>query len=296
MGGARSGGATVGGNSGGSNVLTGSGGLAVGGSSTGGVAIGGATSAGGAANGGVVSASGAGSGTAGKAAGGGSTSGGETGGAAGAFSAGAGGEAGASEICENYSACGCGCCGTGSVELTRCYYPEAGESLRAIIQADHATAANPNCASVGCSLGVRYACCSRGGPEPAGSATYTASYVATALDRITIVKTGSDGRCGRLGFVLPGFTSGVHTALSLPALNATSSWGFENAYELSCSMSALPPPAIGAIGSLRLRPVAGGCVADVHIKTFFSRSGSLDAQDFDADGIALEGATPNLCP
>jgi hypothetical protein len=180
-------------------------------------------------------------------------------------------------------------------EVQRCYYPEAGDELSEIVAADRKRAESPDCSSAGCSSGLRYACCLRGSPDPAGAATYSAQYVPTALDRIHITKTGNDGRCGRLSFVMPAFASGPYVSVTFPDRPAGARWGLDQSYEMPCSMSALTPAAMGAIGSLQMRASAGACVVDVHITAFFARNGDVQPVRFDADGLTLAGVNPSFC-
>lgn len=276
--------------------------------SGGALARGGAASDGGSATGGSVTG-GSAKATGGKAAAtggensGGSNAGGNSGGASfggtsgiggigGAI--GAGGEAGTSGTCDGYVACGCGCCGSGPTEVTRCYYPEAGDELADLIASDRMQQASPSCATAGCSVGVRHACCLRGSPAPAGSATYSADFASTAFDRLTVMKQGNDGRCARIVFARPLANSDVYTALELPA-GPGPGWGLEFAYESLCTMSASPPPAMGAIGRLALRAAAGACVVDVHLTAFFARNGGVQGVPFDAEGLTLDGVSPSLC-
>jgi hypothetical protein len=106
------------------------------------------------------------------------------------------------------------------------------------------------------------------------------------------VKTGNDGRCGRVVFVAPS-TSRLYTALELPTIPVN--WALESAFELGCAMSALESDAIGAIGTLKLREAAGGCVADAHLTAFFERDDGVVAVRFDADGLTLAGMSPGFC-
>ncbi|HWA73401.1 MAG TPA: hypothetical protein VG937_13740 [Polyangiaceae bacterium] len=289
FGGGWTGGVTAGGNA--------SGGVTAGGSRTGGVTAGGAITSGGATGGkntgGIVD--------------GGSTSGGaggtrQTGGAsgsAGTVAGGAGGEAGGPGVaCGEYRACGCGCCVGGPAPQVRCYYPEAGDDLDQLIAEDQAAAQNPNCAQAGCSAGIRHACCVRGAGDPGSTGTYTALYTPTAVDRIAVMKQGTNGHCARVGIVTPSSssTNRTYTSLELPVPAApTLAWGFESASDALCSMSAIPPSAIGAIGSLKLRAVGDACVIDIHLTAFFDRNGGIEGVDFDADGIPLSGLGAGQC-
>jgi hypothetical protein len=197
---------------------------------------------------------------------------------------GAGGEAG---FCDEYVACGCGCCSGGPAPIERCFYPEAGDSLASIIAQDQTQQSSPSCATAGCSVGVRHRCCVSSPPEPAGSATYTAHYTSTALDRMIIQRMSPDGRCARLVFASPHSGVGIYTALELPA----GSWALEQIHEMPCAMSALPPPGIGAFGQLHLVPQASGCAVSIHLTAFFAHT----SVRFDAEGLALAGVSPGAC-
>jgi hypothetical protein len=47
---------------------------------------------------------------------------------------------------------------------------------------------------------------------------------------------------------------------------------------------------------MTLRAEGAGCVVDVHVTTFFARSGGIQSVHFDADGLALTGSSSSQCP
>ncbi|MFH1367278.1 MAG: hypothetical protein ABIH38_04840 [Patescibacteria group bacterium] len=59
---------------------------------------------------------------------------------------------------ETYTACGCGCCG-GETAKKKCLWHFLGNDLKKIIEEDKKAELNPNCASMGCSLGYEYKYC-----------------------------------------------------------------------------------------------------------------------------------------
>ena len=58
---------------------------------------------------------------------------------------------------ESYLACGCGCCGEEAQQ--KCLYHSKGDDLSKIIEEDKKVGLSPNCAVMGCSLGVNYTYC-----------------------------------------------------------------------------------------------------------------------------------------
>ena len=56
-----------------------------------------------------------------------------------------------------YVVCGCGCCGIEPLE--QCLYHSKGDDIKTIIEEDKKIRDNPQCATVGCSRGIKYYYC-----------------------------------------------------------------------------------------------------------------------------------------
>lgn len=192
-------------------------------------------------------------------------------------------------ICSgNYLACGCGCCG-GTTPQVLCYYPSAGDSLSTVIAADEAVKNDKaKCEMAGCSLGQRYVCCHEAAAEPAGSAQYSASFIAGGYDRISIKKTGNDGNCMQLTLVSP-----VPTGSSNPLRVSTPArWAIEAPiFKSTCGSSGTSEQAIGAQGTVTYVPNGTSCALGVHLTVFFysTASGGTSTARFDAEDIPVSG-------
>jgi hypothetical protein len=191
------------------------------------------------------------------------------------------GDATVAATCEGAAAvsvCGCGCCG-GVAMSAVCYFPALGQTASAIPDPRPA-----NCATVGCSAGVRHVCCADPGPAPAGADAGNASYCArdpgTNLPRIQVTKT--DGAtCTTISLQGPGAGG---AAVPQPIAG----WTFENGTRGPCAGSATPTYAIGALGSVALRATPAPGHVDVHLAVFFdAASGVPDAIRFDVADLTL---------
>jgi len=203
-----------------------------------------------------------------------------------------GGEAGASgagavAMCDEFLACGCGCC-AGSTSQVRCSYADVPGDYEGLVAADEAARQSPSCSSAGCSTGARYLCC-KAPPPDSSPATYSASLtIGGGYDRIQIVKIGTEW-CPRLTFT--DGTSGLRTALDgLPR------WSLEAGSYLNCAMSSLPRNVIGAGGSIKARASGSSCVLDMHLAVYAWVNEVLIPSRFDADGVPLSGASSAQCP
>ena len=219
--------------------------------------------------------------------GGSMNSGGVSGGTAGADGGNAGASgAGAVSMCDEFLACGCGCC-AGSTPQVRCSYADVPMDYEALVAADEAAHQSPSCSSAGCSTGARYLCC-KAPPPDSSPATYSASLIIGDYDRIQIVKIGTEW-CPRLTFT--DGTSGLRTALDgLPG------WNLEAGSYISCLMSSVPRNVIGAGGSIKTRASGSSCVLDMHFAVYALVNAELIPFHFDADGVALSGASSAQCP
>jgi hypothetical protein len=182
-----------------------------------------------------------------------------------------------------FVACGCGCCGAQPQPTLEagCYYPALGESPATI----DPPRTPESCANAGCSIGQRYLCCASPAAPIAETPSYCAYDLATDIERYEILKT--DGTiCTRIR--LEGLPSGHKFPVSTPA-------GFEvsGGHRVPCLSSAAGVQAIGAIGSVGFRPAAQRPTLDVHVTLFFADGpgGTVDAERFDVDGVALDAST-----
>jgi len=62
------------------------------------------------------------------------------------------------KITQYYIACGCGCC-VGEEPQDKCLYGSKGDDMRKIYEEDKKLAQSPECATMGCSLPIRYIYC-----------------------------------------------------------------------------------------------------------------------------------------
>jgi hypothetical protein len=193
----------------------------------------------------------------------------------------------------SYDACGCGCC-TGQSPTTVCYYPSAGDSLASIKAADEEVKASPTCANAGCAAGQRYICCAEAPVEPAGTALYSATATMTAVDRIQLKRTESDGRCVSITIANPGSGAGGRPLrLSLPT-----GWGVVSVAAGACNGPA-SEEVIGAQGSMTLNPSGNTCTVSAHLTLFHSATsaGPVSTTRFDADDVLISGGlSSNYCP
>ena len=59
---------------------------------------------------------------------------------------------------QQYVACGCGCCG-GIEPIEQCLYHANNDDMNKIIDEDKKLKDNPQCATMGCSSGIKYSYC-----------------------------------------------------------------------------------------------------------------------------------------
>jgi hypothetical protein len=167
---------------------------------------------------------------------------------------------------------------------TACYYPSLGQA-RSSIADPHPS----NCATVGCSLGVRYLCCADPGPAPspdAGGARLCAYDPGTDASRIIIVKT--DGAtCTTLGLVGGGGGTASFTAVSTSA-----GWTVERATRGPCDGSTAAALAAGAIGTATVVTSTGAPTpprVSAHVAIFFDDgSGTATPVRLDGDDLGLD--------
>jgi hypothetical protein len=203
------------------------------------------------------------------------------------------GEGGAPNAsCGAYVACGCGCCAN-TLPGTSCFYPALGDDLDAIIAADEAAASDPGCASAGCSLGVRRVCCET--PDEPGEATYGARGYIGGVNRLTIKRTGADGRCTALALVQP-MADNDGLEVTLP-----DGWAVESATDYACvdENSAASDSRRRAIGGLGTLEFAGpsDCAVDLDLTLFFAtQDGEVDAVRFFGNDVVVPEFSSGDCP
>lgn len=203
------------------------------------------------------------------------------------------GRAEANTCAGSYDACGCGCC-TGKSPTSVCYYPSAGDSLASIKAADEEVKASPTCANAGCAAGLRYICCAEAPPEPAGNALYSATATMTAVDRVQLKKTESNGHCVSITITNPGSGSGVRPLrISLPT-----GWGMASVAAGACN-GPVAEEVVGAQGTITLNPSGNTCTMNAHLTLFHSASttDAVTTTRFDADNVLINGGlSSNYCP
>jgi hypothetical protein len=183
-----------------------------------------------------------------------------------------------------YVACGCGCCG-GTTPDTACYYPDRGDSLASIERDDQTVAASPSCEGAGCALGRRYVCCATPSePAPAMSYTVTGGMISSDTYRISLYRTGSDGRCQYAHFARGDGPGGKDFPIVLP-----DGWILELLEDFLCTdansqMAGKRREAVGAFGQLGFSSTSGECSLKFDFTAFFaSSSGAIDALEFTSD-------------
>jgi hypothetical protein len=193
-----------------------------------------------------------------------------------------------------YDACGCGCCG-GTTPQPVCYYPSAGDSLPTIIADDQAARSSSTCATVGCTQGQRYLCCTEAPPEPAGSAQYNASYTVGGIDRIGLNRVGGDSYCVQLNLVQSG-PSGANP--SNLRVTTPADWIIEGSISKSaCNSTIVSARAIGALGSVTFSSNGTSCAINAHMTLFFAASAEapVTTMRIDADNVAIKGGPTGFC-
>src|SRR6187399_2018391 len=128
---------------------------------------------------------------------------------------GAAGAAGAPvALCEEYVACGCGCCGGDTTPTLTCFYPDRGDTLERIMADDEALAMDPTCANSGCAKGTRYVCCVPPSDERASTYRTDTSH-SDASDRIVLIAADADDNC--VAFALSSTLEPPKVPIEVPA-------------------------------------------------------------------------------
>jgi hypothetical protein len=116
----------------------------------------------------------------------------------------------------------------------------------------------------------------------------------TAVDRIQLKRTESDGRCVSITIANPGSGAGGRPLrLSLPT-----GWGVVSVAAGACNGPA-SEEVIGAQGSMTLNPSGNTCTVSAHLTLFHSATsaGPVSTTRFDADDVLISGGlSSNYCP
>ena len=194
----------------------------------------------------------------------------------------------AAECTGDYTACGCGCCGSVQAPPS-CYYPSLGETIAAITAQDEVAKSSSNCSFVGCSLGIHYICCAEAAAESPSSAAYAADGYSGGLDHVTISKSGAE--CATVSFARPSTGSNSALKITMP-----SRWGVVSAGVGACGDGGVTDQAKGAVGTFALRASGSQCVADLHATLFaFAADGTVKTTRLDIDGVTVTGLPGSLC-
>jgi hypothetical protein len=186
--------------------------------------------------------------------------------------------------------CGCGCCG-GVAGTEACYYTSLGQ-MRDTIPNPMPTP--QECATNGCSEGVRYLCCADPGVQQTPTAIFCATNTSGEdLPLFSFTKRDAEA-CTTIQI---GLASG-----SLPLVSTPFGPGVASAWRGPCGGSARTYP-IGGLGSVTARPRRPGDASthyDVHVALFFhGGTGIADVSRIDVDDIAVApacaGGTCSLC-
>ena len=196
----------------------------------------------------------------------------------------------------SYMACGCGCCG-GTAAVPTCYYPGAGDSLSTIMANDQTASHSSSCATVGCSQGQQYLCCTAAAQESSIAAQYSATYMVSDLqDRITLTKTGTNGTCATFSIGTP-VPAGSTTKFPVTTPSQWNVSGYPAGG--TCSDGGTGNRAIGALGSVTLVPSGSTCTLTAHMTLFFAvdASSPVTTIRIDTDALPIAGGLPKLyCP
>jgi len=127
-------------------------------------------------------------------------------------------------------------------------------------------------------------------PEPPSSASYTASIHIGGIDRLIVVKSGSD--CASLTFV-----DAPLSPTSRFRIETTARWSANLGTFGACVDGGARQTASGGVGSFAWRPSGTGCVADLHATMFaFTATGEMRTARLDVDGLAVPEMSATWCP
>jgi hypothetical protein len=105
-----------------------------------------------------------------------------------------------------------------------------------------------------------------------------------------VSKQGAES-CERFVLMSPAsVTPRIRTAVELPV-----GWQWESASHGPCSQSSTTDSAIGASGTVKLKPLGGGCALDVHLTVFYVEQSALTPIRFDVDNLVVDQFGPTEC-
>ena len=172
--------------------------------------------------------------------------------------------------------CGCGCCGDGQAMGRACYYASRGETRESV---PNPIPPPPNCATAGCSFGVRHLCCADPGPRSGADLVCGIDSSDEDFPRFRITR--------RIGDVCTTLEMSIQFSPSLPIVGPPGRTN-SRAWRGPCDGSS---PRINAIGGLgQVTPATSGTLTspryDVHVVLFFdSGSGIAEAVRIDRDDV-----------
>jgi hypothetical protein len=177
--------------------------------------------------------------------------------------------------------CGCGCCGEAMGRA--CYYPSRGETREEI-----PNPAGQNCATVGCSYGLRHICCADPGPEVSQAAICAIDTSIEDLSRFTITRRDGDV-CTTLE---------LSTTSNILQITGPPGYPFANAWRARCDGSDMRTFAIGGLGTVTPGTLLPVPRFDVHVVLFFDRgTGVAESVRIDRDEVAVASrCTSGVCP
>jgi hypothetical protein len=197
---------------------------------------------------------------------------------------GAAGEGGAAPdfACRGLTACGCGCCADSNPKVT-CYYPEYGDDLAAIDEADDLASMSPDCETAGCSAGLHYVCCVT--PSEAREGKYTASL--TVDGRIFIMHEDPNGLYCRLLWLAPS----PDGAGDYPNVDLPEGYWLQQPLEAACDDTAFAQGSAGALGRITITP---SCTLDFDLSVAFGyKPDGIEIERLVASDLPVDGL---VCP
>jgi hypothetical protein len=130
--------------------------------------------------------------------------------------------------------------------------------------------------------------------EPSGSALFSATATMTAIDRLNIKKTMSDGNCVSFTLGNPAVSFARPLRLTLPT-----GWALTPVVATGACNGTGSGQVIGAQGSVTLDPSGTTCTITAHLTLFHATetTGTLTTTRFDADNVPISGGLSSAyCP
>jgi hypothetical protein len=183
-------------------------------------------------------------------------------------------------VCRGLTACGCGCCADSSPKVT-CYYPEYGDDLVAIKDADDLASMSPDCENAGCSAGIHYVCCAT--PSEARAGEYTA-YV-TPEGGIAIMHMDPNHVFCRFLSLAPGGPD------AYPNVELPEGYSLEQPIEAACNDTAYQQGSVGALGHVTITP---SCTLNLDVSVAFGyRPDAIEVERLVTSDLPVDGL---VCP